>query len=58
MVKTIESNCIGTALRVGIVVSQFNEAITEKLLSGAEKTLVAHGGDENDITVAWVPGAF
>jgi 6,7-dimethyl-8-ribityllumazine synthase len=45
-------------LKFGIVVARFNEFITSKLLSGAEDTLVRHGADEKDITVAWVPGAF
>ncbi len=58
MVQTIQGNAIGTALKIGIVVSRFNDAITEKLLSGAIGTLTAHGVDENDVTVAWVPGAF
>ncbi len=58
MVKTLETNVIGTALRVGIVVARFNESITEKLLSGAVASLTAHGVDENDIMVTWVPGAF
>lgn len=43
---------------IGIVVSRFNEFITSKLLSGAEDTLRRHGANEDDITVAWVPGAF
>ena len=40
------------------MVSRFNEFITSKLLSGAEDTLRRHGANEDDITVAWVPGAF
>jgi 6,7-dimethyl-8-ribityllumazine synthase len=58
MTQRIEGNLIGTALRVGIVASRFNDLIVEKLLQGAVSTLVSHGVDENDITVAWVPGAF
>lgn len=58
MTQTIETRMIGTCLKVGIVVGRFNEFITEKLLAGATATLVSHGVDENDITVAWVPGAF
>lgn len=58
MVKTIEGHLIGTGLKIGIVVSRFNEFITTKLLSGAEDALKRHGVNENDITVLWVPGAF
>lgn len=58
MVKTIEGHLIGTGLKIGIVVSRFNEFITTKLLSGAEDALKRHGVNENDITVIWVPGAF
>jgi 6,7-dimethyl-8-ribityllumazine synthase len=56
--KIIEGNLVGTGLKIGIVVSRFNEFITGKLLSGAMDGLKRHGVDENDVTVAWVPGAF
>lgn len=45
-------------LRLGIVVSRFNELITKNLLDGALDCWIRHGGDEDSITVAWVPGAF
>lgn len=45
-------------MRVGIVAGRFNEFIVGKLLSGAIDGLVRHGVDEEDITTAWVPGAF
>lgn len=45
-------------MKVGIVASRFNEIIVNKLLSGAVDGLVRHGVDENNITAAWVPGAF
>lgn len=54
----VEGKLLAQGLKFGIVVSRFNEFITSKLLSGAEDTLVRHGADEADITVAWVPGAF
>ena len=56
--KTIEGKLIATGLKVGIVASRFNEFITAKLLSGAEDSFVRHGGDADDLEVAWVPGAF
>ncbi|MGP4082135.1 6,7-dimethyl-8-ribityllumazine synthase [Pseudalkalibacillus sp. R45] len=58
MGTTFEGNLIGTGLKVGIVVGRFNEFITGKLLSGAEDALKRHGISEQDIDVAWVPGAF
>ncbi|WP_449620669.1 6,7-dimethyl-8-ribityllumazine synthase [Robertmurraya sp. Marseille-Q9965] len=58
MVKVIEGNLVGTGLKIGIVVSRFNEFITSKLLGGAEDALVRHGVKDEDITVMWVPGAF
>ena len=44
--------------RIGIVAGRFNEFITGKLLGGAVDAFVRHGGEEQNITVAWVPGAF
>lgn len=45
-------------MKVGIVASRFNEIIVNKLLGGAVDGLVRHGVEENNITAAWVPGAF
>lgn len=56
--KTLEGKLLAEGLKIGIVVARFNEFITSKLLSGAEDTLLRHGANEDDITVAWVPGAF
>lgn len=58
MAKVLEGNLVGTGLKIGIVVSRFNEFITSKLVSGAEDALVRHGVNRDDIEVAWVPGAF
>jgi 6,7-dimethyl-8-ribityllumazine synthase len=46
------------ALRFGIVVSEWNPDITEKLLEGAIATLKEHGASENNIITQWVPGSF
>ncbi|MBQ8983877.1 MAG: 6,7-dimethyl-8-ribityllumazine synthase [Lachnospiraceae bacterium] len=54
----LEGKLVAENVKVGIVVSRFNEFITGKLLSGAEDGLIRHGVQEEDITVAWVPGAF
>lgn len=45
-------------MKVGIVASRFNEIIVNKLLGGAIDGLVRHGVEEENITAAWVPGAF
>lgn len=58
MGKVYEGNLVGTGLKIGIVVSRFNEFITNKLLSGAKDGLIRHGVKEEDIDVVWVPGAF
>lgn len=56
--KTIEGKITGKGLKVAIVVSRFNEFITNKLLGGAVDCLTRHDCKEENITVAWVPGAF
>ncbi|MHB8158094.1 MAG: 6,7-dimethyl-8-ribityllumazine synthase [Desulfocucumaceae bacterium] len=58
MVKVFEGNLLGQGLRFGLVVGRFNEFITNKLLSGALDALKRHGVEEQDVEVAWVPGAF
>lgn len=58
MGKIFEGSLVGTELKVGIVVGRFNDFITEKLLNGAEGTLLRHGVTEENIDIAWVPGAF
>ena len=44
-------------LRFGIVVSRFNDFITDRLLSGAQDTLTRHGADPDQVQTVWVPGA-
>ena len=56
--KTIEGKLIASKMKIGVVASRFNEFITGKLLGGAEDAFVRHGGNADDLTVAWVPGAF
>lgn len=58
MGKVFEGHLVGTGLRIGIVVGRFNEFITSKLLSGAEDALKRHGVSEENVDIAWVPGAF
>lgn len=58
MGKLYEGSLVGKGLKFGIVVSRFNEFITNKLLSGAQDALKRHDVAEEDIDIAWVPGAF
>ena len=44
--------------KIGIVAARFNEFIVSKLIGGAQDALVRHGVADDDITLAWVPGAF
>ncbi|MDQ0205840.1 6,7-dimethyl-8-ribityllumazine synthase [Alkalicoccobacillus murimartini] len=58
MGHVFEGNMNGEGLKVAIVVARFNEFITSKLLGGAEDVFRRHGVKEEDVDVAWVPGAF
>lgn len=58
MVKVIEGNLIAKGKKFAIIASRFNDFITRQLISGCTDTLVRHGADEKDLTLAWVPGAF
>ncbi|GGL62193.1 6,7-dimethyl-8-ribityllumazine synthase [Sporolactobacillus putidus] len=58
MGEIFEGKLMGQGLKVGIVVSRFNEFITNRLLAGAQDALLRHGVDGKDIDIAWVPGAF
>ncbi|PZJ82468.1 6,7-dimethyl-8-ribityllumazine synthase [Staphylococcus aureus] len=53
-----EGKLIGKELKVAIVVSRFNDFITGRLLEGAQDTLIRHDVNEDNIDVAFVPGAF
>jgi len=56
--KVIEGELQAKGLKVGIIVSRFNDFITSKLLDGALDALRRHGADEKDIEVVKVPGSF
>jgi 6,7-dimethyl-8-ribityllumazine synthase len=58
MANVLEGKLVAEGLRFAIVVSRFNEFITQKLLSGAQDALHRHGADSQNIDIAWVPGAF
>ncbi|RYG74576.1 6,7-dimethyl-8-ribityllumazine synthase [bacterium] len=53
-----EGRLVAPEAKIGIVVSRFNELVTERLLEGAISALKRHGGDESQVEVARVPGAF
>lgn len=53
-----EGKVVADGLKFGIVASRFNEFITSKLLEGALDSFTRHGVVQEDIDVAWVPGAF
>jgi 6,7-dimethyl-8-ribityllumazine synthase len=56
--KTIEGKLDASGLKIGIVVSRFNEFITSKLLGGALDCLRRNNANDNDMTLVWVPGSF
>ena len=56
--RTYEGKLVYEGIKVGIVAARFNEFITSKLLGGALDGLTRHGLSDDDIDVAWVPGAF
>ena len=56
--KTFEGMLLGEGLKFVIVASRFNDFITHKMFEGAYDALIRHGVSEDDIDLAWVPGAF
>jgi len=58
MARHYEGMLIGKGLKFAVIVSRFNELITNKLLEGAKDALLRHGVDGNDIDTAWAPGCF
>ena len=58
MSELFEGVLLGEGLKFGVVVSRFNEFITKKILEGAQDALIRHGVNQEDIDIAWVPGAF
>ncbi|ARJ13728.1 6,7-dimethyl-8-ribityllumazine synthase [Staphylococcus lugdunensis] len=53
-----EGKLVGSELKIAIVVSRFNDFITNRLLEGAKDTLIRHDVNDSNIDVAYVPGAF
>ncbi|SET63332.1 6,7-dimethyl-8-ribityllumazine synthase [Natronincola peptidivorans] len=56
--KIYEGKLISKDIKFGIVIGRFNEFIGSKLLGGAIDAIKRHGGEEESISISWVPGAF
>lgn len=56
--RTFEGDLIGRGRRFALVIARFNETIGRRLLDGALDGLRRHGVADEDVAVAWVPGAF
>ena len=56
--RKLEGKVVSKGVKVGIVAARFNEFIVNKLVGGAVDGLVRHDVSEDDIDIAWVPGAF
>ncbi|MBU5476607.1 6,7-dimethyl-8-ribityllumazine synthase [Eubacterium sp. MSJ-21] len=54
----LEGKLVADGVKIGIVAARFNEFIVSKLVGGAMDGLIRHDVKEEDVTVAWVPGAF
>lgn len=58
IMKVLEGKLVADGVKIAIVAARFNEFIVSKLVSGCVDGLVRHNVDDDDITLAWVPGAF
>lgn len=56
--NVLEGKLLAEGQKIAVVAGRFNEIITNKLLGGAVDAFKRHGGDEKNIDLAWVPGAF
>ena len=56
--NTLEGKLVSEGIKVGIVAGRFNEFITSKLIGGAMDGLLRHDVKDEDVDIAWVPGAF
>ena len=58
MARELRGGLDAHGLRIGVLVAQFNEVVTSRLLDGAREALAHHGIREEDITIVWVPGSL
>lgn len=56
--RVLEGNVVAEGIKIGIVAARFNEFIVSKLVGGAQDACVRYGVKDEDIDLAWVPGAF
>ncbi|MBQ2275102.1 MAG: 6,7-dimethyl-8-ribityllumazine synthase [Lachnospiraceae bacterium] len=56
--RILEGNVVASGIKVGIVAARFNEFIVSKLVGGAKDACIRHGVEEDNMDLAWVPGAF
>ena len=56
-VRTHVGRLDASGLRIGLVAARFNEAVVDRLVSGAIDALLRHGAQASDLDLAWVPGA-
>ena len=56
--KEVNGALVAKGMKIGIVVSRFNSFLTEQLVKGAVDAFVRHGGDEKDLVLVRVPGAY
>ena len=57
-INVLEGKVVAREIKVGIVAARFNEFIVSKLVAGAQDGLIRHGVSDDNIDLAWVPGAF
>ena len=58
MTRELHGSLDGDGLRIGVIVAEFNEFITSRLLEGSKAALASHGVSADDVAIAWVPGSF
>lgn len=58
IMRVLEGNVVAQGIKIGIVAARFNEFIVSKLIGGAQDACIRHGVNDDDIDLAWVPGAF
>ncbi|MCC8152662.1 MAG: 6,7-dimethyl-8-ribityllumazine synthase [Lachnospiraceae bacterium] len=56
--RVLEGNVVAKSMKIGIVAARFNEFIVSRLVGGAQDACLRHGVNDDDIDLAWVPGAF
>ena len=56
--NVMEGKLTSSGLKIGVVCARFNAFFVEKLLEGAVDAFVRHGGNADDLAVAWVPGSY